>query len=215
MTYQYVSIFNTSVSSKNICIHIILRCSHHILVHIMHKCDLPKLSLSALPELAPQSGRVDKILRKVKRWFLVSTMHHSAKLVFRSTNSIYLERKRHLSQSKWFIIHPYSPMSVVIQITMVINWIICFVLEPILDAFFDLKAREKSYMSYVIEVTTNVHRIFILVSFLRGYVVYKTTEVVLSPKLIAIQYAKTYLIIDIIGVLPVHRVVYLLGGSVI
>lgn len=162
-----------------------------------HKCDLKELSNSRLPKIPPSSGHVMKQWRNFKKLFLVTRHYFGTNMMFRSEATLSSERKRQIKYYHWYIIHPFSIISLIMEITLSISWLLADILEPFVQGFYHMQERRYSVLYTILKSLDLIQSLTIPLIFLHGYVVEETSEVVLCAKSISLRYACTFLIFDV------------------
>ncbi|XP_071053560.1 potassium/sodium hyperpolarization-activated cyclic nucleotide-gated channel 4-like [Onthophagus taurus] len=172
---------------------------YHIRRYADHTCRLPpKGSESCLAKQSPLSGYLERLQRISRKFILLDKQHPLVKYYCRSGAAVIQERKRHVFNFPWFVIHPLSKFSFYVDIISAIFWSFCFIADPFLAAFWSGIDR-----FVVLDVITSlVNAALLLLCFTRyiiGFFVVKTKEIVLNPKSIAYSYLTKYFFVDFVG----------------
>lgn len=171
----------------------------------VHTCDLSIPSRSCIPQLPPQTGKLGRWFRNFKKLNIVSHRHYGTQLVFQSSAQMVAERKRHHQTSYWFIIHPYSTSSVIVQFFMPIIWMLLYFCEPTNISFYHPSERPGSIHNSIVYYCDVFNVMYVFLQFVSGYVVRRTQEIVLSPKRIAFNYLKTFFVFDFLScIIPIN-----------
>lgn len=169
-----------------------------------HKCDLYFDSDSCLPKLAPNTGCYKKLRRTLRKITLISTKNMFTNVYFRSRAMRVVERKRHIRGFEWFIVHPFSILTVISEIFFSILWLFSYVKDPYwLATKNDFKAIYSSFPYRSVEIFVCVVLFLnVPLNLCTGYRTEKTQTIVLSFKQIVLRYLKTYFIFDLLGSFP-------------
>lgn len=166
-----------------------------------HCCEIVVDSQSCLPKVPPQAGCPSRFTRWARKKLMVSRRNPRTLMFFRSEAATKAEKRRQL-RAPWFIIHPFSQCSMYREMIMCFIWIIMYILEPIMMAFFteiDERNVKITVLLGAIDVCLAVN---VFMCFILGYHVSKTKEVVLSPTRIISHYLRTYFIVDVMAAVP-------------
>ena len=170
-----------------------------------HRCTLVKESQSCLPVLSPHAGKLYKMARALRKGVIVSDWNGKSKDYFRSTTALSSEKRRQVYGCPSYVIHPYSALSVYVEIVMFFLWTYCYIADPLMVAFADVDelASAKEVLNLLVMLILLVH---LAACFVTGYQITKTKEVILEPKRIVRKYLATYFLVDLLGSLPFYHV---------
>lgn len=166
-----------------------------------HECYLESKSFSCLPRLPPKANPIRRLVRNVRKYFLISKHHPRTKHRFRSHAAIVAERKRQVHESSFYTVHPYSKFMYCNEFISFILWNVLFFKDPLIPSFNAITIENQLIVISLVLDTFYFVNIFIW--FLTGYIDYKSQMVVLKPRKICIRYLRTYFIFDLLGGLPI------------
>lgn len=121
-----------------------------------HLCDLKRGSDSCLPKLPPQAGRIRRFFRKCRKILVVSDANPDCQEVLRSHAAVTHERLRSLHSTKWYIIHPFSQLSVLIEIIAAISWMVVFLKDPYAVAFLPVIKKNEDIVYISVTILTDI-----------------------------------------------------------
>ncbi|GJQ77000.1 hypothetical protein Trydic_g15195 [Trypoxylus dichotomus] len=167
-----------------------------------HDCQLEVVSLSMLPRLHPNASRFRKLLRRLRVLALVSRSNPKTMFVFKSESSICMERKRQIKYFSKFVIHPYSFISMVKEITMAVMWFIFFTLDSFKIGFLEKETIAFDALQMIFDLLHSVH---VVLCFMTGYHDTNNREIILKPKLLIRRYLITYFLFDLSALIPTDQ----------
>lgn len=133
-----------------------------------HYCDLKMGSDSYLPKLPPQAGKVRRFFRRLRKIFVVSAASPECQETLRSHAAITNERIRSYQLAR-HIIHPFSKLSMYIEIVTAITWIMVFIKDPFAIAFLPPNHKIDSLAYNVFLLTTDlILMMYSITCFCRG-----------------------------------------------
>lgn len=134
-----------------------------------HDCSLRKGSTSCLPRLTPQAGKLRRFFRSFRKFLLISDKNPATFQVFRSSAAVTHESRRHIASRNWFVIHPFSQLSMYVETIMAITWLIVFFKDPVSIVFMPAY-RTIDSLSYnlLVIVTDSILSLFCLSRFFTG-----------------------------------------------
>lgn len=180
-----------------------------------HSCTLSRKSFSCLPKLPPHAGYFKHFARSFRKIFMASRAHPEGRLHFNSYATLQLERKRHVRQSKFYIIHPFSKFYFCDEVVSFLLWNLVFFKDPFIASFYSNPVYDvfKSFWTTVALLIDIIFLLNICIWFVTGYSNCNTNEVTLDPKKVALRYLKTYFVFDFLGAVPFNYVVNLVIGG--
>lgn len=182
----------------------------------IHSCTLSRKSYSCLPKLSPHAGRFQRLARRVRKIFMASRAHPEGRAHFNSYAVLLSERKRHVRQSKFYIIYPFSKFYFCNEIVSFLLWNLVFLKDPYIAAFYTDPVYDvfKSFWTTSALLIDIIFLLNIFIWFVTGYSNGNTNEVILDPKKVMLKYLKTYFVFDFLGAVPFNYVVNLtIGGN--
>ncbi|CAH2003670.1 unnamed protein product [Acanthoscelides obtectus] len=178
--------------------------------HDVHECTLQKTGRSGvLLPLAPMSSSARKFLRFMRMQALLNEHNKESRIFFRNKSSMLLEQKRQVRTCHWFIIHPFSKLSNILDWLFILIWFPSCITIPLqgVPATFSL------WIESNVNVMLGVFQFLIIISFFMvGYVDYTHTGVVLNEKRIAFRYLRWYFIFDVLTVFGTCGAKYTITG---
>ncbi|XP_050301880.1 potassium/sodium hyperpolarization-activated cyclic nucleotide-gated channel 4-like [Anthonomus grandis grandis] len=161
-----------------------------------HHCTLPGEPWNLLAKFI-ETGIFVELRRKLKRWLMISKSHPYTRVYAPSISRLKSEVQRHLIDH-YGIIHPLSIFSLYFNFLVCFSFIVQYITAPISYAVHkDLK-----HLSYFLLPINILIFFFIIVNFFTGVYSVNDNVVIMKPKQIAKSYAKSYLILDILGYGP-------------
>lgn len=173
----------------------------------VHLCELLHTSDSCLPRLPPTAGRGRRLLRSFRKTLILWDGHYGAH-AFRSASARKIEKKRCARLKHRLIVHPFSKISFVREVTVFFIWLFVFFKDPFVIAF----------SSYSDEAMLSPLRLSMLaidgylflescLCFCTGYQIMETNEVVINPKMCMLHYLRTYFLVDTISTIPFDYII--------
>lgn len=133
--------------------------------------------------------------------------HPRMHMFFCSRAAIEYEKKRHASNRGFYVFHPFSKVTWLVNRLSYVCWIICVFVDPWIASYDEGRLLLEHTFLYYINLAINLFLLATcVIRFAIGYVDAKTSEVVLEQKLIAKKYLLTYFFFDLIGAFPLPYV---------
>ncbi|XP_018566434.1 potassium/sodium hyperpolarization-activated cyclic nucleotide-gated channel 2-like [Anoplophora glabripennis] len=124
---------------------------------------------------------------------------------FRNKSSIMAEQRRHVKSPYRFMIHPFSTLCLLLEVSFFIVWMWNMLLEPMFDNMI-----EPSFPLDIVDNYVMVLSQFLLITFFffLGYIDLKTREIVVDTKRVAYRYLRTFFVFDFLSSELLNLVVF-------
>lgn len=169
-----------------------------------HRCTLRHHSITHLAPVLPGTSRWAKIGRFFRTLMLVSPHHPETKKYLKSHNQISKENKRQVSSYPSFVIHPFSSFRQYWDMVVFFALTLHLVMLAF-DFTFLIFQDEYKYQGAIRFdlLLCGVLAAEVLLKFITGFVVKETSEIILEPRKIAMNYLKYgRLVYDLLRVMP-------------
>ncbi|XP_057651918.1 potassium voltage-gated channel subfamily H member 6-like [Diorhabda carinulata] len=166
----------------------------------VHRCSLRLIDTKpALLPLGPGSGWYQKFSRAMKKLTVLNENDMKCRNFLKTGAALRIEKRRHASSKYWYIIHPFSKLNRIIEITFFITLVHRWIF------FMDNIEEPDKYLRTAI-ARDIVHTIIMISFFFTGYVKHTTKEIYIHPKDTIRHYFVTYFFIDLFLLIEENRV---------
>lgn len=157
-----------------------------------HKCRLPQTDTSGLHKLPPNAPFYIRLRRKFRRLTIVNPKNFKCNVFFQNRSAIEAEQKRHIMSRYNYIIHPFSTLNVILEVTFLVLWLAKMIYYPILNNMM------KNLLLDIVDsyAVSTVQNVLIITFFFVGYIDTYNKEVVVQHDSIVKRYLKTYFFFD-------------------
>ncbi|KAJ8916694.1 hypothetical protein NQ315_000339 [Exocentrus adspersus] len=159
-----------------------------------HVCLLNLKDTSGLPRLAPNACRLRRTLRYMRHVVLVTHSHYKCRKMYRNFSAIRAERRRHATGPYFYVIHPMSSLSVVMEVAFVFVYMFLLCYEPLRS--FMIQDEPELAVQFKRYAVHSVQTVLTVLWFNIGYVEAQTKQIVLETKKIVRKYLTTYFVWD-------------------
>ncbi|KAK9752770.1 Ion transport protein [Popillia japonica] len=154
------------------------------------------------------------MLIKLDHSIRISVDNPRSHLFYRTNTAILLEREKHKKSDFAHVIHPFSSFRVYWEMFMMLVFLLYLIITPVIIAFFQMVRLPKAVL--ILDGTFDfICIIDICLTFITGYAIDHTKEVVLNRRNITANYLLSiYFVLDVISSIPTEMIllfVWLLG----
>lgn len=174
--------------------------------HSKHVCELKRdwryTNVYKKVHLAKEKSRVLLHLKSLTRLW---DKHYMTHFYFKSQHSIQQEYNRHVHGSYNYMIHPFSKFNYYKSLLMTFLWLIVILKDPFVASFLNETNKDDGKLVNLKITSSTIILANCILTFTTGYLRRKTGEVVLEPKLVAIEYVTSFFLFDFIGTIPFYE----------
>ncbi|CAH1155081.1 unnamed protein product [Phaedon cochleariae] len=164
----------------------------------VHECTLSTKAIDVgLYPLRPNAPWILRVLRYLRKFFIMDVKNIKSKEFFRNKSTMLLEQKRHARSPHPFVIHPFSKLNDTLELMFFVSWFWQYFSIPVVNGFNFMM---NPFLNFASTMINHIQYIVFLSFFLLGYVDHKKKEIVIKPKRIIWHYLTTFFVFDLIAV---------------